>query len=516
MADLWGWVEDQREKNSRAFYRLLEQGRSTWTPRDILNRCCVKWLVDGGARYDEYGGFYDEYSPRNGCSGCSRDHPCITLRFNANTNMTIASMSHRLDPFVRCLNGLVSEEKAWPHSATEYHLDGYLRPNETVLRSHDGFGSHLIKVPKGEREASDAAQAAEAEEREDCSRAAKRRRGGEDASISALNANDFATAMHVVAKQWLQIELQNDPFALLCLRQVCKSFKKIATSIASTKVNMLDLSITPLVNGRQKYGDSKLDGYDSETFDDGGFGPEGPDYVAEYEKRDKISFVCHHPMKTGGGRYQPVDTTSSFGWKSGLERDAEEEDADSYDTDRAKYAYRGQILRVYWHPGESDPVRTPTRMEGMYGEAKPRLGVRIAEFHLHEQPSCGSVSTSEGGVSVRYEVLQSTTSKTEEVDREEEVSDYETDEEAEDGVRRIVDVVEHKTKYVEYSGRIKLLELRIDFGVLVRFHARHIRSELQRKYGNIMRERPLTQSEKEYQEMVIAATGLSIPAGYRF
>lgn len=151
MHDVYAWVDEQRETNQREFNRLLAQGRQLWTPTQIFNTCCVKWLVDGNDRgYDPWGG-RDEYSPRNGCDGrrCNRAHPCIRLSFDTANKQTVATMSHRLDPFVNCLNNLVEEERAWPHSATVYHLNGYLRANETALREYDGFGRHLIKVERG-------------------------------------------------------------------------------------------------------------------------------------------------------------------------------------------------------------------------------------------------------------------------------------------------------------------------------------------------------------------------------
>lgn len=84
------------------------------------------------------------FDRKSGCNGCNRDHPFITLRFDVTTKSTIAHLSHRLDPFVQFMNSLVAEEKAWPQSASEYQINGYLRPNLTLFRQHRGFGGHLI------------------------------------------------------------------------------------------------------------------------------------------------------------------------------------------------------------------------------------------------------------------------------------------------------------------------------------------------------------------------------------
>ena len=513
--DVYAWADDQRERKRREFYRLLQRGRDIFTPRHIFDRCCVKWLIDGSIQHDEYGGFYDDpFDPPSGCNGgCNRDHPCITLRFDVDTKSTIAHLSHRLDPFVQCMNGLVEEGKGWPQSASEYQINGYLRANKTLLRSHDGFGSHLVKVEDAEVDASDAAQAAELEEQEANSRAAKRPRKTEEGDDGGLTVEDLSrAAMDVVMKHRLWIDLRDDPLTLFCLTQVSESFKKFADSVAAAKVKTLDLTATPLVNGMQRFGDSKFDGYDPETFDSEGFGLEDA-YIVEYTKRDKIS-LDFQPSETGGdGGYEPTNAdTAIFSWDTGkLDRYSDDEHTRDYDdASHSEYAYCGQKLRVYWHPTDSDPVKPPKNSD-FYGVQKPSLGFRVAAFSLinysttlgrYQQPDIGIVTKSHHGVTIRFEVLESNTSETEEVDDEEEVSEYETDEEAEYGQRRVVKIVEKMGHYIQYSGKIKLVDVKVDFSVIVRLHADEVKRELDRKYSRILRERPLTTTESEYQRFV--------------
>jgi hypothetical protein len=464
-------------------------------------------------QYDEYGGFYDDpFDPPSGCNGrCNRDHPCITLRFDANTKSTIANLSHRLDPFVQCMNGLVEEGKAWPYSASEYQISGYLRSNVTLLRSHNGFGRHLVKVESAEIDASDAAQAAELEEQETISRAAKRPRKMEEAEdddgLALEDVEELSrAALDIVVKHRLKIDLQDDPLTLFCVRRVSKSMKKVAESIASTKAKTLDLTVTPLINGKQRYGDYKLEGYDSETFSTDGFGPDGPEYVTEYTKLENIS-MSFQPSEIGGGGYEPTNVnTATFSWDSGkLDRYAEDEhDRDEDDASYSEYAYRGAKLRVYFQPKDTDPIKSPLRSGGMFGEQQPSLGFH-AQFSLPRQSNIGIVSKSQRGVTINYEVLESNTSETEEVVEEEEVSEYETDEEAEDGVRRVVKIVERMGNFIQYSGRIKVIDVKVDFSVLVRLHASEVMRELNRKYGSILRERPLTTTETEYLQLVESA-----------
>lgn len=493
------WVDDQRERNNREFYHLLEQGRQVWTPNDIFKRCCVKWLVDGGDRRDDGYGFCDSYSPRNGCDGrrCNRDHPRITLRFDAATGTT-ATMSHRLDPFVRCLINL---DGAWPHNATVYHLNGYLRTNETALRSHDGFGGHLVEVEPGSREASDAAQAVELEERER-ERDHKRPRVNGD-TLDTEPFNKLEEVMDIVVKRRLQLDMQNEPVTLFCMRPVCKLFNKIATSIASKKVKTLDLSITPLVCGMGCYGDSKMDLYDEETsvVDSWECGE-----VRHYSKKGDVSLIYQTPEVTGiEGGYYPVNTeAATFDWDSGtLLRDLDEDDDEDHDNaDWAEYAYSGHLMRVFWHPSQADPVRPPERRD-FYGQAKPSLGVRIAEFYLFRRPNCGNVTESQQGVTINYEVLESNASQTEE---EVEASEEENKDSDEEG-NGAGGTFGQMRRYIQYSGKIKLDRVKVDFGILVRAHACKVKGELRRKYSNILKERPLTQTEKEYDKLVAVAAG---------
>lgn len=507
MADVFGWADDQREKMRREFYQLLQRGREIWTPRHIFNSCCVKWLIEGRIQHDEYGGFYDSpFERTSGCNGCNRDHPCITLRFDVNTKSTIAHLSHRLDPFVHFMNGLVAEEKAWPQSASEYQINGYLRPNITLFRQHRGFGGHLVKVEQAELDASDAAQRAELEEQEAAGRAAKRSRKTEEGEEEDLTM----AAMEIVMKHRLMFEVQDDPLTLFCLRRVSKSFKKFAESVASAKVKTLDITVTPLVHGKQRYGEGKFDGYDSETFDADCF--EEDANIVEYTKQEKI-LLGFQPSETGGGGYEPTNTdTAIFSWDTGkLGKTPYDDDYQiDYDEGHSEYdAYNGQMLRMYWHPKDSDPIKSPKRVDIDYcGHQRQKLniGILIAEFPLSSRYNAGTKTISHSGVTVSFDVLESNVSETEEVDEEEEISEYETDEEAEDGVRRVVKIVEKVEKYIQFSGRIKLIRVKVDVSVIVRLHASQVMRELYREYGRIKKERPLTTTETEYQKFVDLAS----------
>ena len=351
-------------------------------------------------------------------------------------------------------------------------------------------------------DASDAAQRAELEEQEAAGRAAKRPRKAEECEEEDLTMEGLSmAAMDVVMKHLLMFEVQDDPLTLFCLRQVSKSFKKFAESVVSAKVKTLDITVTPLVHGKQRYGDGKFDGYDSETFDADCFAEDAS--IVEYTKREKI-LLDFQPSETGEGGYKPTNAdAATFRWDTGKLDTTPDDEYDQSDDDasRSEYAYRGLMLRVYWHPKDSDPVKPPKRRD-YYGRQNPSLGCRIAEFHLSSRYNAGIMTKSQCGVTVTFEVLESNVSETEEVDEEEEISEYETDEEAESGERRVVKIVEKMGHYIQFSGRIKVISVKVSFNVIIRWHAFQVKLELNRKYSRIKKERPLTTTESEYHKFV--------------
>ena len=121
--------------------------------------------------------------------------------------------------------------------------------------------------------------------------------------------------------------------------------KKMATLIASEKLKTLNLSVTPLVNGKEQYGECKIDGYDSESWDALWQMWGEPIDVCEYTKRARVE-LSYHEDGANGADHSPIDdAASTFSWNSGsLSLDAEEEDEENRSSS-ADYAYRGQLLR---------------------------------------------------------------------------------------------------------------------------------------------------------------------------
>ena len=554
MADLWAWVDEQRDSNREKFNRLLQLGKRTWTPQHVFNRCCVKWLVDGPQQYDPYGDdYFDEYNPRNGCPGqhkCNRDHPCIALNYDSESNSTIATLTHQLDPFVEFLSTLIADGKATKLPHLVYRVDGFLRPTLTAFKSQNRFGNHLIKIEKGALEASDEAQTAELEMKPSATKKPRISNGSTEndskpsaAAIKLINAsnnNEFdddeewtaddiaeideaiarkqsadlvsnmlEEVMGILLNERLHQDLQNDFISLYSMRCVCKTFKRAATLIAKEKLKTLNLSVTPLVNGFEQYGESMLDGYDSETCDAVlQMWGETTDMI-HYKKKEKIELAFREDEEAGAGHYPIDDTLSTYDWDSGWLNNNidEEEDAEEgyNNADDANYAYRGQAMRVYWHPSQVDPVKAKERGVSFYGESKPPLGILIAFFRLYRNPSnTGNVAKKQGDVAIDYEVVECDISKRERVDEVEEISDVESDEEADDGLRRVVTTIEHKYHSIKYSGKVRIMKIQVDFSVLVREHAEKVHREINSMHQLVLKERPLTHAEKEYKEFVAA------------
>jgi hypothetical protein len=148
---------------------FVKQQRMVWTPPDLFEQCCPRWLASG--RLQEFGHTTgattthpseDDETQEWPCTGCcNKRHPSITLFFDEKRTTTIAVLSHRLDPFTIILDGRVEEGSAIRKSPLYYELKGYLRENLSQLRrhhEHGGLGPHLVKVAMGALKKSDTVQ----------------------------------------------------------------------------------------------------------------------------------------------------------------------------------------------------------------------------------------------------------------------------------------------------------------------------------------------------------------------
>lgn len=333
-------------------------------------------------------------------------------------------------------------------------------------------------------ESSDNAQAAELEKEDRASKRARKNNDDDTKSARTIPSDILEKAMGVVLNHRY---LEHDHVCLFTLRPVCKLFKNIAMAAAQERIKTVDLSITPLVNGTSHYGDSWMDGYDTETCKHD-YDPYGDPSSIEYTKRDKVKYAFQE--EPVGGHYPVNAEAATFSWDSGeLLRDLDHDEDDGHDQrDWAEYAYNGNLLRVYWHPKDADDVNITERTPSIYGGVKPSLGLLVAEFYISGHQKQGVATKSQRGISVEYEVLESNAIKTEEVDEED-------GEESEDSSRG---GTSNRRRYIKYTGTVKLMKVKADYGNLVRAQARKIKSKLNTEIRNALKERPLRPSEEEY------------------
>jgi len=347
--DVWAWVGDQRERKRQewrefrgAAYR--EWGKPSGQEYTLFKSCCVQWLMDGPFNPSVLE--YDHYTIRAGCDGCKEKHPKITLGFDPVNVCTTATMSHPLSRFIDYFEKLKEEGKAHQDMSNPamYRLEGYLRPNSTWMRNSSGFKRHLIKFDKSSMEASDAAQRAELETKPP----AKKPRTEEKSSATKsddpynfdgedeLDAEMFAACEQVEKKikgeefnrTGLEsvlilvgetMELKHDPLTLHVLRRTCKSAKVVAEGLAKQKLASLDLTITPLVDGRYRSGEGIYEFYDSENCSP----VDGELTFFSYKKREVMKL-----SSATDGYFHPSDVAAAtFSWDSGsLRRDYDDGD----------------------------------------------------------------------------------------------------------------------------------------------------------------------------------------------
>ena len=385
-------------------------------------------------------------SPRNGCDGrCHRDHPCITLQFDVDQNATIARLSRALDPFNQYFKNLVVRGLAKYLGQNTYFINDYLRPLESALRLYDGFGSHLVKVEDEERESSDKAQILELENDE--TREIEQRRI-ED--IDGVNKSLFEKASLILLNQPM---IRNDLVTLQCLSSTCKFFRDEIIPIAARKVKSLKLSATLNLDGRR-------DCYLS----------------IDYKRTLRIPLEFRQCGPDDGWYYPNDPVTVSY---------------DSFLLDGDDYA--GHLLQVYWHPDEADIEYVGEQ------SVDPDLGIELAEFPL---PSCLGIELAEFP-------LPSCTR-----DAEKMKTSYEgTVKISCNGVTIECQEVENvmcedsECYHCRYCGAVKLIRAKVDFGALVREHARQASDELFEEHNDVVQMRPLLTREIDYSKFLRSLVG---------
>ncbi|EJK76860.1 hypothetical protein THAOC_01351 [Thalassiosira oceanica] len=295
------------------------------------------------------------------------------------------------------------------------------------------------------------------------------------------------------------------PLTLHVLRRTCKSAKIVAEELAKQKLASLDLTLTPLVDGRYRAGDDNYHFYDSDNCSKV---DENLHFVG-YKKREVMKL-----SSATDGYFHPRNVAAAtFSWDSGsLKRYADDYDNDWGDTygttgdSTEEDAYSGQKMRLSWHPRSTDLIKPSPRIN-MYERVLPSLGVSLAEFHFGDCPNQGvaTKTSSSGYIVAEYEVLESNTqeiTEEEEQDDDGNVNDYEEEEEEEEEKQVVT------RDYIRYSGTIKINRVKVDFGAIVREYAFEVQHKTKGEHLEILKERPLTEAEKAYYRMLSKATGI--------
>lgn len=258
MADQYGF--ERRYGNT--YDDFLQHQKKIWTPNELYASCCPMFLAGGKSRRNKNGQFVC-------CVGCRKIHPIILLYFDAEKHCTIATLSHRLDPFTKYFDQCVDEGNAIWKSPFYCELNGFLRENLYRLR-HDQrfFGGHLVKTAIGALRDSDEAQRSLLEDAR--LRQYQRRhhydgpcesidKTGSTAAQTATPDKDQATTRLEMALDVCRLWGLGDTLDVLsidCMLRTSRVFRKMAIPIAEKRVRECKFVITPLVDGHVKSGQS--------------------------------------------------------------------------------------------------------------------------------------------------------------------------------------------------------------------------------------------------------------------
>lgn len=447
---------NRRQQEAFDWDCFIERQQLIWTPPQIFDKSCPRWLATGGKRFlQEDSCFLPIGKGWSACpGGCHKAHPSITLFFNSEQNLTVATISHRLDPFTLYLDRLVQNDTARCKTPLYYELDGYIRENLTKMRQHQGFGSHLVEVAMGALEASDNAQRQHLE-----AAVAARKKNSTSSSYDQLEEVLEICRLH-------RLEDDLDVMSIYCMRRTSKSMGRVASRIAKQRMQKTRLAISPLVDG------SSLAGFSvfrrilhSDTIIQTEQGR-----LVEYASCEDI--VCS-PTTTEEccGEFKPLPSTKdTFSWNceelsfaNSLQREW---------GDIGFHEYLGQKLIASWLAGDVD-IPEANERNGDQSNSVPLVGIR-----LNTTPSQGVKTWPMPFINFKLEVLKSRALQKDEVT-------------------------------VNFSGRVRLVRIEMNFLCLVRAYARTLEASLESSRRQIEESRPLLEHEKAYlQEVRQAASSL--------
>lgn len=253
---------DFERRYGNTYDDFLQHQKKIWTPNELYVKCCPMFLAGGKSRRNKNGQFVC-------CPGCQKMHPIILLYFDIERNCTVATLSHRLDPFTKYFDQCVKEGNAIWKSPFYCELNGFLRENLHRLR-HDQrfFGGHLVKTAIGALRDSDAAQRSQLEyahhrqylrlHHHDVRNEIIAETGSGSAKTTAPGQHQVTTRLEMaleVCRLW-GLGDTLDVLSIDCMLRTSRVFRKVAIPIAEKRVKECKFVITPLVDGHVKSGHS--------------------------------------------------------------------------------------------------------------------------------------------------------------------------------------------------------------------------------------------------------------------
>jgi hypothetical protein len=466
--------QHELRNNPRHYQTFISEQREIWTPNELFGKCCPHFLAGGelnagGDLLNEENLRYTMYACQG---GCRKAHPTITLFYDVDKSITVAILSHRLDPFVEYLQNRVDEGTATFKTPYYYELKGFIRENIHYARQQQNlFGRHLVKVAMGALRESDLMQSRLLEEHH-CQQNHARR-----------SFEELEKVLHICRMHRLSDDL--DVLSIQCMQNTSQAFRRVATPMAQQRMKECELVVTPQVDGFFVSGYSVFRRSDATRLTSM---EREQGRMVEYAIVSP-SIVCRQPSKcleieTLVGQYmpcndgslcKPVNENGNEECKSGeFTWGCEELSFATLERewgDIGVTEYTGQKIVVHWRRGMADVVGAPldsgrNTSKESYADL-PIFDLRISS--LAQKPKTMVFSTS--GCSLEVDLRKMATTQLDDVT-------------------------------VFFEGTAKILKCRATFEFLVKSYARFLQPLLRLKYENILNTRPLLKHEIEFQYLV--------------
>lgn len=369
----------------------------------------------------------------------------VTLHFDSDKNVTIGILNSRsCEMYEVYFRCRVEQGTAYERSPLYYELDGYVRENLTKIRLHNLNEADQVVVALGALELSDQSQRREMIEEE---LARSSRNNSNDAPSLQLQE-----AALEIACQWRLVD-DLDFLSLYFMRKVNNAFRRVAQDMIERKMKTIQLAVTPYVDGYYTSGYSNFIRQDSSRL------------VRHSEQSRNVEFQQCPDVILGPtnvhSEYIPAKVeVADFAWNC---EELALANLHRWWGDIVTRDYVGQKLVVRWKPRQE--------------EGLPVDDVILLTVRLSTQPGVYSHSGKNAVASIKYRVFQS-------------------------------EIVQVDDVTTSYRGKASVLGVNVSFLDLVRRTSRMRVSMIERKFKDIERYRPLSDSESAYLAFFHRASNL--------